>query len=774
MNRNQKAILIKERIIAMSNQLDLRNVKQKNIYALGEDFRGSNQEGTEISFTNYYMEKDGAPFYAVSGEFHYSRMSDARWEDELIKMKMGGINVVTTYVFWNHHEEEEGVFDFTGCRNLHKFIELCKKHGFYVIMRVGPFDHGEVRNGGIPDWLYGKPFETRKLSEGFLACTKRLYTEIGKQVAGMFYQDGGPIIGVQIDNEYMHSSAAWEITTGISNEWVFGGDEGETYMLTMKQLAKDCGLVPVFFTCTAWGGAITPDSMMPLWGGYAFRPWMFYTERGEHPATEEYVYQDFHNNEVTTDYDFKPRYQPEEKPYACCEMGGGMSVSYYYRFQFQYKSVDAMANIKLASGCNFLGYYMFQGGSNPIGKWGTYMNEAQVPKISYDYQAALGEYGQVRESYRRLKSIHYFTSSFGEQLCALPTVMPEGASRIAPTDMDSLRYSVRSDGMRGFLFINNYQDHAKMPDRCREEIVLTLEKEEITFNFDIAADENAILPFHFQMDGIELIQATAQLITRIQPDGEVTYVFFTPEGMKGEFVFEDGVTINGLEESRYQSPEQDAHSFLVKKDGRSIRILVLSRKMADAMYMISEDRLVFTKGVVLEAEGKLRLETTEAENRVYTYPAGIWQDGRCVTKYDTGKDAVLGEYAVEIQEKKVEAVVTEVARGRYTVSLPEDFMDGLKDARLQISYQGDIGHAFLNGRMINDNFANGAVWEIGLSDFAKELKDDSIVLYIAPLREGVKVNVESPMAARREEVEMSVAVLHDVHVQPVYDIEITL
>jgi hypothetical protein len=83
----------------MSNQLDLRNVKQKNIHALGEDFRGSNQEGTEISFTNYYMEKDGTPFYAVSGEFHYSRMSNARWEDELIKMKMGGINVVTTYVF---------------------------------------------------------------------------------------------------------------------------------------------------------------------------------------------------------------------------------------------------------------------------------------------------------------------------------------------------------------------------------------------------------------------------------------------------------------------------------------------------------------------------------------------------------------------------------------------------------------------------------------------------------------------------------------------------
>lgn len=93
-----------------------------------------------------------------------------------------------------------------------------------------------------------------------------------------------------------------------------------------------------------------------------------------------------------------------------------MNCSYYYRFQYPYKSVDAMANIKIASGCNFLGYYMFQGGSNPLGKQGTFMNEGQVPKISYDYQAALGEFGQVRESYRRLKNIHYFAAAFQDKL----------------------------------------------------------------------------------------------------------------------------------------------------------------------------------------------------------------------------------------------------------------------------------------------------------------------------------------------------------------------
>lgn len=113
----------------MAYKLNLENIKEKEIRPLGEDFKGTSAGGEEISFTNYYMMKNGKPFFGVSGEFHFSRMSDTRWEDELIKMKMGGISVVATYLFWIHHEEEEGGFDFTGCRNLRKFVELCHKHG---------------------------------------------------------------------------------------------------------------------------------------------------------------------------------------------------------------------------------------------------------------------------------------------------------------------------------------------------------------------------------------------------------------------------------------------------------------------------------------------------------------------------------------------------------------------------------------------------------------------------------------------------------------------
>ncbi len=749
----------------MDHRLSLLGTEAQKAYPLGEAFHGRSKDGTELSVSSCCMERDGKPFFGVSGEFHFSRMEPGRWEDELIKMKLGGVNIVATYVFWNHHEETEGSFDFTGRRDLGRFVGLCQKHGLYVILRCGPFDHGEARNGGLPDWLYGKPFEVRRLSEGFLSCTRRLYTEIVGQVRGMFFKDGGPIIGVQIDNEYMASSAPWEMTTGISNEWAFGGDEGEEYLLRLKELAAQCGLTPVFYTCTGWGRAPTPESMLPLWGGYAYRPWLFYSHKGEHPPTEEYIYQDYHKNGVTCTDDFKPRYGPESRPYACCEMGGGMMCSYNYRFQLPYKSVDAMAAVKLASGCSFLGYYMYHGGSNPIGKNGQYLNESQVCKISYDYQAAIGEFGQVRESYRRMKLLHYFVGAFGEELCPMRTVLPEGAQLIDPGDVDTLRYAVRTDGHSGFLFVNNFQDHAAMKDRAGEGVTLETEEGEITFRFGIASEENAILPFNMDLEGIRLVQANAQPVTKLERDGRTIYVFFVPRGMEGSFAFESGVAIDGRDKSAYICPKDlTAVEFTVSRGESAVSILALSRELAEQMYIVSGNRLVFTDGALLEDENGLRLETVKTDNHVYCCPANA---------LGGSAQGILGEHRFTANEWRGEpAVQRQVGPSRYTLYLPENLMDGVKDMLLSIEYTGDIGHAFLNGRMVSDNFYNGAPWEIGLRELADELRTEPLVIAITPLKEGAKVNVESPMAGRLEQAGKTEAGLYRAELRPVYEIKL--
>lgn len=760
----------------MEYHLNLYDFKKKTYHPLGNRFRGVDPDGQELYFTNYYMERDGHPYFGVSGEFHFSRCEEIRWEDELIKMKMGGINIVSTYIFWIHHEEEEGLFDFTGNKNLKKFVELCRKHHLFVILRIGPFDHGEVRNGGFPDWLYGKPFETRKLNDGFLFYVKRLYTEIAHQVKGLLYKDGGPVIAAQIDNEYMHSSAVWELTTGISDEWIFGGDDGEAYMLALRDLAIECGIETPFYTCTGWGGAITPDEMLPLWGGYSYRPWLFYTERGEHPVTEEYIYQDYHNNNAIVTSDFKPAYQPEDRPYACCEMGGGMMCTYNYRFILPFKCVDAMANIKLGSGCNFLGYYVFRGGSNPKGKHGLYMNEAQTPKISYDYQAALGEFGQLRESYRRLKSLHYFTNTFGEALCDMQTVLPDGASMIDPADLDTLRFAVRTDGRKGFLFLNNFQDHVETKWKKNETVQLNMTGETITFSdFSLAPDENCILPFHMDIAGIDLVTATAQPVTVLSYDSPV-YVFLKPDGMNPVFRFEERAVTDSGSHLYPCSPEREIEYFRVRKSDSdtSAFILCISRALANKMYCLKDGTLLFADCAVLEDENGIRTETTSADNRIFTFPKGnvtLRSDSAIHMKSASGpEEGIFDIWSVRVPEKTVPVTLKQTASSKYEISFPDKFMDGLKDCLLQIDYRGDIGWAFLDGDLISDNFCNNAVWEIGLRTFAERLKSVPLTLSISPLREGRNVNVESSMAARTEHSLKSTAELLDIRLQPVYEI----
>ncbi|MFY9178084.1 MAG: beta-galactosidase [Caldicoprobacterales bacterium] len=769
----------------MVNYLDLTNHKEKKIIPLSDKFRGKDPHGNEISFTNYYMELNGQPFFGISGECHFSRVHEDQWEDTILKMKMGGLNIVSTYCFWNHHEEEEGVFNFEGSRNIRKFIQLCHKHGMYVIVRIGPFCHGEVRNGGLPDWLYGKPFEVRSLDPGFLDYTRRLYREYAQQFEGLYYKYGGPIIAAQIENEYMHSAAPWEMTTGVSNEWVSGGRDGNEYMIKLKQIAREEGIITPFYTCTAWGGAATPtEEMLPLWGGYAFWPWIFYNYEGEHPATPEYIYRDNHNNQVPKTYNFEPPYPPESMPYACCEMGGGMTCFYNYRFQLPYESVDAMANIKLGSGCNFLGYYMYRGGSNPKGSKVPYLNEHQCPKISYDYQAAIGEHGQLRPSYYRLKALHIFLKNFGDKFCLTTTRLPEGSQDIDPEDVDTLRFAVRTDGKSGYLFLNNYQDHVECKPKENEKVVLKLSDGEIEIpGISMAAGEEAILPFNMDIEGYRLVYAKAQLLSVIREGKRPVYFFFMPEGMVPEYVW-DGTGIesiggNTVSESQI-SIRPDANkmsSFVIKGEKGEVEIVTLTREQSLFFYEIDikgQKTAVLCNSPLTYDGSKIRVENRSQNDekvKLLMYPAHAIE---YIDDHGIGKEVEEGIWkGIEFEwtegENQMKTLpVKEVGRFRYTVEIPKGYED-CKQVLLQVDYTGDIGSAFVDGELISDNFYNGAVWEIGLKDVWNLNMGREITFVITPIKEDVRIDVSSTMAGRMEKGEGAIAELRSVKLKPVYE-----
>jgi len=773
-------------------EINLKNTS-KNIFKSTLKLGGVNPRGDKISFTNYYMEKNGEPFFAICGEFHFSRYDEHYWEDEIIKMKMCGINIISTYVFWIHHEEKQGTFDWDGNKNIRVFIELCRKHDLYVIVRIGPFDHGEVRNGGIPDWLFGRPFEIRSNDEEYLFYVNKLYGEIGKQLKGLLYKEGGPIVGTQIENEYMHAAAPWELTTGTSNQWMSGGVDGETHMNKLKEMALNSGIDTPIYTCTGWGGAAAPtEEMLPLWGGYGFWPWIFYGDVKEHPATPEFIFREYHNDEIPKCYNFEPQYKPESYPFACCEMGGGMTVFYKYRFILPFESVEAMTGIKVAGGCNFIGYYMFHGGSNPKGKFNTYLNENATPKISYDFQAPLGEFGQVRVSYKRIKLQHYFFKDFEKSFCKMKTVVPNDGSKIDPKDMNTLRYAVRVKDESGFLFINNYQDHIETKVQKDFSVKINLSHEEIIFpqkeTLSLGKDSCCILPFNFEMDNIKLKYSTTQLITKIDWEEERYFFFFVPEGMRGEYCFKNQNIANiSVENGTYEKIAEEymvyinegCKSFIKinNKNGKIINICTITREESFNFWKVNlmgSERILITDANVLVSEDKLRLECVD--NTIVNME--VFPDlkkkilatrGKCNKRESNN---IFTEYDIVLDRKILDINVKKVKDNKATIHFKKENFQNIKELLLKIDYEGDIGYAFIDGELINDNFCNGASWEIGLKRFEKDLLEKGMYIYISPLKKGSFVKSDSTMAARVEVSEEEIAEIKSITVVPVYDVNI--
>ena len=161
-------------------------------------------ERSQLGFDNVSLLVDGKRWFPMMGEMHFSRYPKKNWEEELCKMKAGGIDIVSLYVIWIHHEEVKGEFDFTGDRCLRDFLETVKKCGLYSILRIGPWAHGEARNGGFPDWLLEDAkennYEVRTDAPQYLDHVRRFYEKTYEQAKGFFIKDGGPVIGIQIEN----------------------------------------------------------------------------------------------------------------------------------------------------------------------------------------------------------------------------------------------------------------------------------------------------------------------------------------------------------------------------------------------------------------------------------------------------------------------------------------------------------------------------------------------------------------------------------------------
>ena len=146
---------------------------------------------------------NGEPFVVKAAEVHYPRIPRPYWEHRIQMCKALGMNTLCLYVFWNIHEQQEGVFDFTGNNDVAAFCRLAQKNGMYVIVRPGPYVCAEWEMGGLPWWLLKKKdIRLRERDPYFMERVKIFEQKVGEQLAPLTIQNGGPIIMIQVENEY--------------------------------------------------------------------------------------------------------------------------------------------------------------------------------------------------------------------------------------------------------------------------------------------------------------------------------------------------------------------------------------------------------------------------------------------------------------------------------------------------------------------------------------------------------------------------------------------
>ena len=628
-------------------------------------------QNREVKWDAHSLIVDGKRVVPAMGEVHYSRIPDDEWEAEVKKMKEGGVTIIATYVFWNHIEEQEGIFRWDGQRNLRRFIEICQQEGLPVVLRLGPFCHGEVRNGGIPDWVFTKGCKTRDENPVFLSFVERLYRQIFTQLQGLQWKDGGPVMAAQFDNEYRgHGS----------------------YLMALKRIAQKIGFDLPFYTRTGWPELATPvpfGEMLPLYGDYADGFWERSIEETAGNYYKAFNFKAFRSSTaIATEQlgEQKERLNKgdEQYPYFTCELGGGMMTAYHRRPYIYPEDAYSMAVVKLGSGSNLLGYYMYHGGTNPEGL--TYLNETQrtvatnyndLPVKTYDFQAPLNEFGQKNPQYYLLRKLHLFMQDWGGVLAPMEAGFP-CSQDIARGDDSFLRWSYRAKDGSGFIFINNYERLQNVSAKKNVKLeACGVKLPQLT----IPAGTICIFPVN--IEGIKY--ATAQLVAK----------------RNGKVYLEQ---IKGIPTT-----------------------LAIGHKVLKNLKPKGPETPVYKNYYLLTSEQAGRLFLEEAAHLDIAINAPVINKVK-----EAGALRTITMGVNKVAEEPVDEDFEQAAV--YTIDLPAVSGEG---RLLNIEYRGDVARLYADGQLIDDNFYNGRPFQYALWRLPKECKQ--LELRILPLQKDMPV-----------------------------------
>lgn len=358
---------------------------------------------------------DGRRLQLVSGAFHYFRVPRSEWADRLAKSKQAGLNTIETVVPWNAHEGREGRFDFGGNRDLQAFLRLCGDLGLHTFVRPSPYICAEWDNGGIPAWLAGKSGAAfRRSNPVYLAHIARWYDELIPRIAGEQWTRGGSVILVQIENEYAY----------------FQDAQDASYMEFQRDALRARGIEVPLCTCD-WPGKGTPLPGTFQGGncGSGFRE-AIATLRRVQPDAPAFI---------------------TELWLAWFDAWGGRHHTRPAR------DVARALREVLAAGGHY-NFYMWAGGTNPgytagrttTGDYGAFIT------TSYDYDAPIGETGNLTPKYHECRLVNWLAQSLSDVFAG----SAEAQTRWRPTNPETDLVARRGPAGTA-LFLRNRSESAQ-------------------------------------------------------------------------------------------------------------------------------------------------------------------------------------------------------------------------------------------------------------------------------------------------------------------------
>lgn len=328
---------------------------------------------------------DGKPFQMISGEMHYPRVPREAWRARMKMAKAMGLNTIGTYVFWNVHEPQKGVFDFTGNNDIAEFVRIAKQEGLWVILRPSPYVCAEWEFGGYPYWLQTeKGLEVRSKEASYLKEYELYIKEVGKRLAPLQINHGGNVLMVQIENEYGS----------------YGSDK--EYLAINQRMFKEAGFDGLLYTCDPAADAKAGHlpGLLPAINGL------------DNPAKVKALVNSLHNGKG-------PYYIAEWYPAWFDWWGTPHHTVPAEKYAGRLDSV-------LAAGMS-INMYMFHGGTTRA-----FMNGANYkdtspyePQISsYDYDAPLDEAGNATPKFMKFREVIQKYLPKGQTLPAVPANKP--------------------------------------------------------------------------------------------------------------------------------------------------------------------------------------------------------------------------------------------------------------------------------------------------------------------------------------------------------------